>query len=107
MGGQFRVKDGDGIICSLGSMDSSICVPVCHVDRIAGKNGATVNDCKAGVNILPFGVCQQPPTPKPCVPVILSPWLMGDSTVKVNGEATLLSTGILSCACGGIIRIKQ
>ncbi len=51
MGGQFRVKDGDGLICSLGSMDSSICVPVCHVDRIAGKNGATVNDCKAGVNI--------------------------------------------------------
>jgi len=107
MGNEFIVKDGDGLTCTLGSVDSRICVPVCHVNRIEGKNAATIFDCKPGMNILPFGVCKLPPTPKPCAPVVLSPWLMGDKTIVVNGEPSLLSTSILSCACGGIIKIKQ
>lgn len=107
MGKQYCVKDGDRLTCTLGSCESVLCVPVSHVNRIQNRNGATVRDCRPGVNIQPFGQCSKTDPSKPCSPIILNNWLLGDSSVRINGEAALLSTSILSCACGGIIKVKQ
>lgn len=107
MDNQYNVKDGDGLICTLGSCESSLCVPVSHGNVIGGKNGAAVCDCKSGENIKPFGICKRDGRGEACCPVILTKWLLGDKSVKLNGEDALLSTNLLSCACGGIIKIKQ
>lgn len=107
MDNQFCAKDGDGLICTLGSCESSLCVPVSHGNVIGGKNGAAVGDCKPGENIKPFGICKKEEPGETCCPVILTHWLLGDKSVKLNGEDALLGTSLLSCARGGIIRIKQ
>lgn len=104
---QFHVKDGDTLICTLGSCDSALCVPVSHGNVIGEKNGATIKDCKSGVNIQSFGLCSGTSPSVPCQPVILNQWIMGDKSVEINGEAALLSTSIVSCARGGIIKVKQ
>lgn len=103
---KYNVKDGEVLTCSLGSQNSILHVPVSHGSSVHGKNEATINDCRPGVNILPFGLCKRESLPVPCMPVILNPWLLGNKGVEINGEAVLLSSSILSCACGGIIKIN-
>lgn len=107
MDNQYSVKDGDRLICTLGSCESSLCVPVSHGNVIGGRNGAAICDCKPDENIKPFGICRGDGRDEACSPVILTNWLMGDKSVKLNGEDALLSTSILFCARGGIIRVKQ
>ncbi len=102
---EYNVKDGDPIYCTLGTQKSSLCVAASHGSCIGGRNVATVKDCKTGVNITAFGMCMRDDPAVPCVPVILNPWLLGNGSVKISGEQALLSTSILSCACGGMIKI--
>lgn len=107
MGKQFHVKDGDTLLCTLGSCNSALRVLASHGHMMAGKNGATIKDCKSGLNINSFGLCSGASPSAPCQPVILNQWIMGDKSVEINGEAALLSTSIVSCARGGIIKVKQ
>ena len=106
MSERIQVFDGFCLTCTMGSSQSCICVPVSHGVSISGKNQATVMDCKSGTNIPPFGTCSKEDPQKPCSPVILTPWLIDDKNYTINGEPVLFTTSILSCACGGIIRIK-
>lgn len=106
MAEEYDVKDGDRLMCTLGSCDSILSVPVPHGHTIGGRNGATVRDCKPGENIGSFGLCKVGSPSAPCVPLILNQWIMGDESVVINGEPALLSTSIISCARGGIIKIK-
>ncbi len=102
---EYNVKDGDFIYCTYGSQKSALCVPISHGSCIQGKSVATVQDCKSGVNIISFGMCTRTASTAPCMPVILTPWLLGNEDMKINGDPALLSTSILSCACGGIIKV--
>lgn len=107
MGNQFHVRDGDLISCTLGSANSQIRVPVSRGARIGDKNEATVLDCIPGVNITSFGTCRKMEPPQPCVPAIINSWLLGNKNHTIGKAPALLSTSILSCTCGGIIRVRQ
>jgi len=64
---KYNVKDGEVLTCSLGSQNSILHVPVSHGSSVRGKNEATINDCRPGVNILPFGLCKRESPPVPCM----------------------------------------
>lgn len=104
---KFHVRDGDIICCSLGSSLGQIRVPLSRGARIGEKNEATIMDCIPGVNITSFGTCQKMDPPQPCTPAVINAWLLGNKNHTIGKSPALLSTSILSCTCGGIIRIRQ
>lgn len=107
MSEKTQVIEGCPMTCSMGSNECSLKVPICHGACIGGKNQATIMDYKSGINVISFGTCKKTSPLQPCVPVILTPWLIMDKNYKINGEPALFSDSLLSCACGGIIRIRQ
>ncbi|WP_077611779.1 DUF4280 domain-containing protein [Clostridium sp. Marseille-P2415] len=107
MSEKVQVVEGCPLTCSMGSSECSLKVPACHGACIGGKNQATVMDYKPGINITSFGICKRMTPPQPCVPVVLIPWLIEDKNYKINGEPVLFNTSVLSCVCGGIIRISR
>lgn len=107
MSEKVLVVEGCPLTCSMGSKESCLKVPTCHGACIEGKNQATVMDYKPGINILSFGTCKKMSPPQKCVPVVLIPWMTEDRNYRINGEPVLLDTSVLSCVCGGIIRISR
>lgn len=81
---------------------------------------ANVMDNKPMVNILPFGMCTLPanpmvaaataaalgvPTPAPCIPATVAPWMPGNPKVLVDNFPTLTSDSKCQCSYGGMISI--
>lgn len=103
----YNVSEGAVLSCTLGTSSSPLCIPDSHGVSIGSRAEATTNDYKGGVNILSFGRCTKRYPTTVCQPVILSPWLLGNKGYEINGETVLMSNSILSCACGGIIKIQS
>ncbi|WP_394522862.1 DUF4280 domain-containing protein [Lacrimispora sp. JR3] len=106
MSDKFEVVEGVTLKCSMGSCGCCLKVPVSHGAVIGDKNQASVMDYKPGINFTCFGTCSRMTPPQPCVPVVLIPWLIKDMDHKINGEPVLYSNSVLSCLCGGVIRIE-
>lgn len=77
-------------------------------------------DHKPMVNIAPFGMCMSIAnpavaaatsaafgvlTPQPCIPVTVSPWVPGATTVLLGSQPSLDNTCTLNCLWGGIIQV--
>jgi hypothetical protein len=73
------------------------------------------------VNIRPFGMCTSPtnpvviaataaalgtPTPAPCVPATVTPWVPGSPTVMLNMMPALNNTSKLMCMWAGVIQVS-
>lgn len=81
---------------------------------------ATIMDNVPMVNIMPFGMCNNPAnptvaaataaalgvlTPMPCIPVTPSPWIPGTPTVLIGNMPALNQNCKLMCMYGGMIQI--
>ncbi|GAB7528380.1 hypothetical protein PS3A_07880 [Pseudomonas sp. 3A(2025)] len=72
------------------------------------------------VNILPFGMCQSManpmviaataaalgvPTPMPCIPMTMAPWIPGAPTMLLGSMPALDANCTLMCTWGGMIKV--
>jgi hypothetical protein len=105
--------------CSFGVAPSSLMVlPANKV--LTAMPFANIMDNKPMVNIMPFGMCTSPmnpqvialtaaalgvPTPAPCIPNTVAPWVPGSPTVLVANMPALNNDSKLMCLWGGVIQI--
>ena len=108
------------LTCSFGMAPSQLTVlPVNRVNT-SSQPGATIMDNKPMVNIAPFGMCMSIAnpavaaatsaafgvlTPQPCIPVTVSPWVPGATTVLLGNQPSLDNTCTLNCMWGGVIQV--
>lgn len=87
-----------------------------------GTPGANIMDFIPMTNIAPFGMCNAPtnpaviattaaalgvPTPAPCIPATVAPWVTGNPTVLLANFPILTDDSQLMCTWAGVISIKQ
>jgi Domain of unknown function (DUF4280) len=115
----LQVCMGATLQCSFGLAPSSMVVlPVNQV--LTGVPAATIMDNKPMENIMPFGMCTAPanpevisetaaalgvPTPAPCIPNTVAPWVVGAPTVMIASMPALDSNSKLMCMWGGVIQV--
>jgi hypothetical protein len=116
----MQVCNGATLMCSCGVAPSSLVV--LPINRVLTSNqpAANIMDHKPMLNILPFGMCTTPTnpvvatattaaagvlTPMPCVPMTMTPWIMGAPTVLLGYQPALNNTSKLMCSWGGSISI--
>lgn len=115
-----HVCNGATMMCSFGVAPSQLTVlPVNRVNT-SNQPAATIMDHQPMVNIAPFGMCvslANPTvaaatsaalgvlTPQPCMPVTISPWVPGATTVLLGNQPALDNTCTLNCMWGGVIQI--
>tara|TARA_R110000868_G_scaffold259391_2_gene517594 strand:+ start:350 stop:733 length:384 start_codon:yes stop_codon:yes gene_type:complete len=115
------VCSGATLQCSFGVAPSVLNVfPVNRV--LEGTPGANIMDFIPVTNIAPFGMCSAPsnpaviattaaalgvPTPAPCIPATVSPWISGNPTVLLANFPILTDNSQLMCTWMGVITIKQ
>ena len=115
------VCSGATLQCSFGVAPSVLNVlPVNRV--LEGTPGANIMDFIPVTNIAPFGMCSAPsnpaviattaaalgvPTPAPCIPATVSPWISGNPTVLLANFPILTDNSQLMCMWMGVITIKQ
>ena len=106
--------------CSFGTMPSVLNIlPGANVMSMTAL--VTIMDNLPMSNIMPFVMCKSPSnptvaaataaamgvlTPMACVPIFSNPWSPGNSQVLIGGKAALTSDSMLTCAYGGVIKIK-
>lgn len=117
----LQVVMGACLRCSYGAAPSSLVVT--SQNRVFSTNlpAANIMDHVPMVNILPFGTCSSPanptvaaatvaakgvPTPMPCIPATLAPWVAGASTVLIGNLPALDHRNTLHCVWGGEIRVE-
>jgi hypothetical protein len=115
------VTSGAVLQCTFGVAPSTLNV---LPDKMvtAGAPAATIQDNKAMVNIMPFGMCSSLAnptvsaattaasgvlTPQPCVPVIAAPWAPGSPTVLIKNVPALNNSSKCMCNWGGVISINS
>jgi hypothetical protein len=107
--------------CSFGAAPAPLSVlPVNRV--LTGTPAATITDSIPFVNIPSFGTCSSPsnpvviaataaalgvPTPMPCVPATVAPWLPGAPTVLIGNLPALDDQSRLMCMWAGVIQITM
>ncbi|WP_411676830.1 DUF4280 domain-containing protein [Caproicibacter sp.] len=118
----FGVVNGALLQCAFGMTPSVLTVlPESRV-FCGGMPAANIMDYQPFVNICPFGMCTCPanpavaaataaalgvPTPAPCMPVLLSPWMPGNPALLIGGMyPALTQESKLICSYGGIITIN-
>ena len=115
----IQVTTGSMLQCSFGVAPSSLMVlPTACV--MSGTPAACIMDHLPMVNVMPFGMCSctgNPeviaataaalgvPTPMPCVPMTMAPWVPGSPTVLIGGQPALDNSSKLLCTWGGEIQI--
>lgn len=87
---------------------------------MGGQPAATIMDYAPMVNIKPFGMCTTQsnptvaaataaalgtPTPAPCIPNTVAPWIPGNPKVLIQNQPALMSTCSCLCLWGGSISV--
>jgi Domain of unknown function (DUF4280) len=115
----IQVCAGAMMQCSFGVAPSALVVlPTNRV--LTGSPAASIMDHQPIVNVPPFGMCSSMAnpmvaaataaalgvlTPMPCVPMTVSPWIVGAPTVLVGNVPALNNSAKLMCNWGGVIQI--
>lgn len=117
-----QVCMGAMMSCSFGAAPSSLVVLPQNRVMTSNMPAANIMDNKPMVNILPFAMCSSLAnpqvaaattaalgvlTPMPCVPVTVTPWAPGSSTVMIANMPALNNTCTLNCMWGGVITISN
>ncbi|ECZ0740330.1 TPA: DUF4280 domain-containing protein [Salmonella enterica] len=116
------VCNGALLQCTFGLAPSGLTVlPVNRTFLSGGLPMANIMDNRPLVNILPFGMCNNPAnpavaaltaaamgvlTPAPCVPVTVAPWIPGAPVVLLGKMPALTLQSQLMCTWGGVIRVN-
>jgi len=118
----MQVVAGALLECSFGVAPSSLDVLPDTGVLVGGMPAATIMDNVPMLNVMPFGMCTCPanpeviaataaalgvPTPMPCIPVTVAPWVPGAPTVMLGGMPALDNSSMLMCAWGGVIAISD
>jgi hypothetical protein len=115
------VCSGATLQCSFGVAPSVL--NVLPINRVMeGTPAANIMDFIPIMNIAPFAMCNSPsnpvvialtaaafgvPTPAPCIPATVSPWIAGNPTVLLANSPILTDDSQLNCMWAGVISIKQ
>ncbi|NRO94455.1 DUF4280 domain-containing protein [Paraburkholderia sp. NMBU_R16] len=115
-----QVVAGAMMKCSFGLAPSVLNVlPQARV-IVEGRPAASIMDSKPLINIPTFGMCNAPtnpeviaataaalgtPTPAPCVPATVAPWVPGAPNVLVGGFPALTNESVCMCTWLGAITI--
>lgn len=110
------VCTGALIKCSFGTFPTPLNVLPQSRVMACKRPAANIMDFKPFVNIMPFGFCNAPTnpmviaakivgSPAPCIPVPVSPWLVGAPTVLMGKMPALNSTSKTVCMWAGVIDI--
>jgi len=109
------------LTCSFGLAPSAMGVLPLHRTMTSNQPAANIMDHIPIVNIRPFGMCTSPtnpvviaataaalgtPTPAPCVPATVTPWVPGSPTVMLNMMPALNNTSKLMCMWAGVIQVS-
>ena len=101
----YGVCEGATLWCSVGSASGNLLVTSQNFEYTDGFLDATKDDCKAIVNITPFGSCGHNKK-KPCINYIsLEQWTDTSSGTETNNKKAILSTGTINCKEKGKISI--
>lgn len=115
-----HVCNGAVLTCSFGVAPSQLTVLPVNRVMTSSQPAATIMDHKPMVNIAPFGMCMSLAnpavaaatsaafgvlTPQPCIPVTMSPWIPGATTVLLGKQPALDNTCTLNCLWGGVIQV--
>ncbi|KKB62863.1 hypothetical protein WM40_14800 [Robbsia andropogonis] len=113
------VTAGAQLRCAFGQVQSTLGVPL-FKRVVSGTPAATIADHLPLVNIPSFGMCNCPsnpmvaiatasalgvPTPAPCLPNTLTPWVPGSPAVSIGNVPALQDASIAMCSWGGLIRV--
>ncbi|WP_262963825.1 DUF4280 domain-containing protein [Methylobacter psychrophilus] len=114
------VTAGAVLSCTFGAAPSTLVVlPINPV--FVDMPAANIIDNIPLLNILPFGMCSSManpmviaataaalgvPTPMPCIPMTVAPWLAGAPTVLIGNMPALSSDSKLLCSWAGSISIS-
>ncbi|HEY3536403.1 MAG: DUF4280 domain-containing protein [Trinickia sp.] len=115
-----QVVAGAMMKCSFGLAPSVLNVlPEARV-IVEGRPAASIMDSKPLINIPTFGMCNAPtnpeviaataaalgtPTPAPCVPATVAPWVPGAPNVLAGGFPALTNESVCMCTWLGAITI--
>jgi hypothetical protein len=115
------VCSGATLQCSFGVAPSVL--NVLPINRVMeGTPAANIMDFIPVMNIAPFAMCNSPsnpvvialtaaafgvPTPAPCIPATVSPWIAGNPKVLLANSPILTDDSQLNCMWAGVISIKQ
>ena len=115
-----QVVAGAMMKCSFGLAPSVLNVlPEARV-IVEGRPAASIMDSKPLINIPTFGMCNAPtnpeviaataaalgtPTPAPCVPATVAPWVPGAPNVLAGGFPPLTNESVCMCTWLGAITI--
>lgn len=115
-----QVVAGAMMKCSFGLAPSVLSVlPEARV-VVEGRPAASIMDSKPLINIPTFGMCNAPtnpefisataaamgtPTPVPCVPETVEPWVPGAPDVLVGEFPALTNESVCMCTWLGVITI--
>lgn len=116
------VVAGAQLTCSFGLAPATLVVlPHARV-LIEGRPVANIMDHVPLVNIPTFGMCSAPanpavaaataaalgtPTPAPCVPATVAPWVPGVPTVLAAGMPVVSNVCICTCTWGGNVTVAM
>ncbi len=115
----FCVCNGAILMCSFGTIPSTLTVLPTNLVNVSSQPMATVMDNKPFVNIMSFGMCSSLAnptvasataaalgvlTPMPCIPSIVGTWVPGSTTVMVKGNPALTDSSTVMCAYGGVVK---
>ena len=101
----YGVCEGATLWCSVGSASGNLLVTSQNFEYTDGFLDATKDDCKALINITPFGSCGRNEK-KSCINYIsLEQWTDTSSGTETNNKKAILSTGTINCKEKGKISI--
>jgi hypothetical protein len=100
--GAAYVVRGAKMKCSKGSSLPQINLPASHGSYVNGKPVIVKTDRIVGSNIGSFGVCKC--TKKPCIPAILSDWMIVKEDTIIDGKPAVTTKSVLICGKGGQIK---
>jgi hypothetical protein len=115
-----QVSMGATLQCSFGMTPSALVVLPINRVRCEGPLAANIMDHEPLVNIMPFGMCTSQanpevaaataaalgtPTPMPCVPATVTPWVPGAITVLLGNQPALDNVSTCTCTWGGVVSI--
>jgi hypothetical protein len=114
------VVSGAVLKCVFGIAPAPLTVLPAGRPLVGNMPAANIMDFAPNVNVAPFGMCmtlsnpqvasatsaaQGVLTPQPCIPVTVSPWSPGSTTVMVSGMPALNNTSTCMCTWGGAITV--
>lgn len=103
-------------MCSFGVAPSTLMVLPISRTLTSNKPAATIQDHIPFMNIMPFGMCTTPSNPmvaaalgipQPCIPMAMSPWIIGSPLVMIGNQPALSNSSMLMCNWGGVINITM